>query len=87
MRLMTAPVLSLPEEGKSTALYMDASKESLAAVLMQDRKVIAYASRKLKPHEVNYSTYDLELAAIIFALNGDTICTELSMRYSRIIRV
>jgi hypothetical protein len=35
---------------------------------MQDRKVIAYASRKLKPHDVNYPTHDLELAAIVFAL-------------------
>ena len=35
---------------------------------MQDRKVIAYASRQLKPHEVNYPTHDLELAAIFFAL-------------------
>ena len=35
---------------------------------MQDRKVIAYASRQLKPHEVNYPTHDLELAAIVFAL-------------------
>jgi hypothetical protein len=67
-RLMTMPVLGLPKEGKACALYTDASKESLGAVLMQDRKVIAYASRKLKPHEVNYPTYDLELAVILFAL-------------------
>jgi hypothetical protein len=65
-RLMTALVLSLQEEGKPFALYTDASKEG--AILMQDRKVIAYASRKLKPHEVNYPTHDLELAAIVLAL-------------------
>jgi hypothetical protein len=67
-RLMTAPVLSLPEENKPYALYTDASKEGLGIVLMQDRKVIAYASRKLKPHEVNYPTHNLELAAIVVAL-------------------
>jgi hypothetical protein len=67
-RLMTANVLSLPEEGKIYVLYMDASKKGLRAVLMQDGKVIAYASRKLKPHEVNYLTRDLKFAAIVFAL-------------------
>jgi hypothetical protein len=67
-RLMAAPVLCLPEEGKTHALYTDASKEGLGVVLLQDRKVIAYASQKLKPHEVNYPTHDLELAAIVFAL-------------------
>jgi hypothetical protein len=66
--LMTAPVLSLLEEGKTYALYADASKEGLGAVLMQDSKVIAYASRKLKTYKVNYPTHDLELAAIVFAL-------------------
>jgi hypothetical protein len=64
-RLMTTLVLSLLEEGKPYALYTDASKEGLDAVLMQDRKVIAYASWKLKPHEVNYQTHDLELAAFL----------------------
>ena len=67
-KLMTAPVLSLPEESKPYAFYTDASKKGLGAVWMQERKVIAYASWKLKPHEVNYPTHDLELAAIVFAL-------------------
>jgi hypothetical protein len=67
-RLMTTPILSLPEEGKTYALYTDASKEGLGTVLMQDRKVIAYSSRKLKLHEVNYPTHYLELAVIVFAL-------------------
>ena len=35
---------------------------------MQDGKVVAYASRKLKPHEQNYPTHDLELATVVFAL-------------------
>jgi hypothetical protein len=67
-RLVTAPVLSLPEEGKPYVLYTEAAKEGLGAVLMQEKKVIAYASRKLKVHEVNYPTHDLELAAIVFTL-------------------
>ena len=49
-------------------MYSDASKNGLGCVLMQDRKVIAYASRQLKPPEVNYPTHSLELAAIVFAL-------------------
>ena len=49
-------------------VYTDASKEGLGCVLMQNKKVITYASRKLKPHEGNYPTHDLELAAVVFAL-------------------
>ncbi|KAK9044452.1 hypothetical protein V6N11_058352 [Hibiscus sabdariffa] len=66
--LTHAPVLVQPESGKDFTVYSDASHIGLGCVLMQDGKVIAYASRKLKPHEVNYSTHDLELAAIVFAL-------------------
>jgi hypothetical protein len=65
---MTAPVLSLPKEDKLYALYTYVSKEGLGAVLMQDRKVITYGSRKLKSHEVNYPTHDLEQVAIVFVL-------------------
>ncbi|GJZ94565.1 zinc finger, CCHC-type, retrotransposon gag domain protein [Tanacetum coccineum] len=50
------------------SVYSDASKKGLGCVLMQHRKVIAYASRQLKPYEVNYLTHDLELAAVVFAL-------------------
>jgi hypothetical protein len=49
-------------------MYCDASKNGIGCVLMQDMKVIAYGSRQLKPHEVNYPTHDLELAAIVYAL-------------------
>ncbi|GJR11729.1 putative reverse transcriptase domain-containing protein [Tanacetum coccineum] len=49
-------------------VYCDASLQGLGAVLMQREKVIAYASRQLKPHEENYTTHDLELGAVIFAL-------------------
>jgi ribonuclease HI len=67
-RLTTAPILAVPETGKDYTIYCDASKNGLGCVLMQNRKVIAYGSRQLKPHEVNYPTHDLELAAVVFAL-------------------
>ena len=50
-------------------VYSDASRQGLGCVLMQNDRVIAYASRKLKKHEENYLTLDLELAAVVFALN------------------
>jgi hypothetical protein len=46
----------------------DASKEGLGRVLMQDDRVITYISRKLRRHEENYATHDLELLAIVYAL-------------------
>ncbi|XP_073153285.1 uncharacterized protein [Henckelia pumila] len=67
-KLMTAPVLAIPEGTGRFVIYTDASKSGLGAVLMQDGKVIAYASRQLKIHEKNYPTHDLELAAVVFAL-------------------
>ncbi|WVZ64347.1 hypothetical protein U9M48_013880 [Paspalum notatum var. saurae] len=67
-RLNTAPVLTLPDLTKSFTVYCDASKEGLGCVLMQEGKVIAYASRQLIKHEVNYPTHDLKLAAIVHAL-------------------
>ena len=66
--LTTAPVLVLPEEGVEFVVHTDASRAGLGCVLMQADKVIAYASRQLRPHEQNYPTHDLELAAVIFAL-------------------
>ncbi|XP_021771791.1 uncharacterized protein LOC110735925 [Chenopodium quinoa] len=67
-KLITAPVLTLLDDSGIYDVYSEASKNGLGYVLMQNEKVIAYASRQLKPHEVNYYTHDLELAAIIFAL-------------------
>ncbi|XP_074369633.1 uncharacterized protein LOC141711091 [Apium graveolens] len=67
-RLITAPVLSLPDDQGNFVIYSDASHKGLGCVLMQHDKVIAYASRQLKPHEQKYPTHDLELAAIVFAL-------------------
>ena len=49
-------------------MYNDASRIALACVLMQDGKVVAYASRQLKPHEQNYPTHDLELVVVVFSL-------------------
>ncbi|KAA3470061.1 DNA/RNA polymerases superfamily protein [Gossypium australe] len=56
------------ESGKEFIVYSDASLNCLGCVLMQEGKVIAYASRQLKPYEKNYPTHDLELTAIVFAL-------------------
>lgn len=67
-KLISAPVLSLPEGTEDFIVYSDASKQGLGAVLMQRGKVIAYASRQLKDYEKNYPTHDLELAAMVFAL-------------------
>ena len=63
-----APILALPEGTDDLVVYSDASVTGLGCVLMQRDKVIAYASRQLKPHEKNYPTHDLELAAVVFAL-------------------
>ena len=67
-RLMTAPVLALPSGKDGYVVYSDASRQGLGCVLMEDGRVIAYASRQLKKHEQNYSAHDLELAAVVFAL-------------------
>ncbi|KAI3702757.1 hypothetical protein L6452_28509 [Arctium lappa] len=67
-KLCEAPILSLPDGTEDFVVYSDASKMGLGCVLMQRGKVIAYASRQLKVHEVNYPTHDLELAAVVFAL-------------------
>ncbi|GJR55255.1 putative reverse transcriptase domain-containing protein [Tanacetum coccineum] len=67
-KLYEAPILALLEGNHNFVIYCDASLQGLGAVLMQREKVIAYASRQLKPHEENYTTHDLELGAVIFAL-------------------
>nr|GFA04961.1 putative reverse transcriptase domain-containing protein [Tanacetum cinerariifolium] len=63
-----APILALPEGSENFMVYCDASRKGLGIVLMQREKVIAYASRQLKIHEKNYTTHDLELKAVMFAL-------------------
>ncbi|GJT79616.1 putative reverse transcriptase domain-containing protein [Tanacetum coccineum] len=67
-KLCSAPILALPEGSENFVVYCDASRKGLGAVLMQREKVIAYASRQLKIHEKNYTTHDLELGAVVFAL-------------------
>nr|GEZ42050.1 putative reverse transcriptase domain-containing protein [Tanacetum cinerariifolium] len=67
-KLCEAPILALPDGNDDFVVYYDASIQGLGAVLMQREKVIAYATRQLKPHEENYTTHDLELGAVVFAL-------------------
>nr|GEV11571.1 putative reverse transcriptase domain-containing protein [Tanacetum cinerariifolium] len=67
-KLCSAPILALPKGSENFIVYCDASHKGLGAVLMQNEKVIAYASRQLKIHDKNYTTHDLELRAVVFAL-------------------
>ena len=67
-RLTSAPVLAPPDTNRDFEIYCDASRQGLGCILMQDRHVVAYASRQLRPHEENYPTHDLELAAVVHAL-------------------
>nr|GEZ01744.1 putative reverse transcriptase domain-containing protein [Tanacetum cinerariifolium] len=67
-KLCSAPILALPKGSENFMVYCDASRKGLGAVLMQKEKVIAYASHQLKIHEKNYTTHDLELEAVVFAL-------------------
>ncbi|GJZ92105.1 putative reverse transcriptase domain-containing protein [Tanacetum coccineum] len=67
-KLCNAPILALPQGDKNFIVYCDVSHKGLGVVLMQNEKVIAYASRQLKIHEKNYTTHDLELGAVVFAL-------------------
>ncbi|WVZ75950.1 hypothetical protein U9M48_023962 [Paspalum notatum var. saurae] len=66
--LTSTPVLAQPDVTKPFDVYCDASSNGLGCVLMQEGRVIAYASRQLRKHEVNYPTHDLELAAVVHAL-------------------
>ena len=66
--LTTAPVLAQPDIKRPFDIYCDASGIGIGCVLMQEGKVIAYASRQLKKHEEHYPTHDLELAAVVHSL-------------------
>ncbi|GJZ53652.1 putative reverse transcriptase domain-containing protein, partial [Tanacetum coccineum] len=78
---LSAPILSLPEGNEDFVVYCNASLKGFGAVLMQREKVIAYASRQLRKNEENYTTHDLQLGAVVFALRPwrhylyDTKCT------------
>ncbi|GKD44082.1 putative reverse transcriptase domain-containing protein, partial [Tanacetum coccineum] len=63
-----APILALPQGVEDFIVYCDVLHKGLGAILMQNEKVISYALRQLKIHEKNYTTYDLELGAVVFAL-------------------
>ncbi|GJU53536.1 putative reverse transcriptase domain-containing protein [Tanacetum coccineum] len=67
-KLCEAPILALPEGNDDFVVYCDSSHQGLGAVLMHREKVIAYASRQLKPNKENYTTHDLELGEVVFAL-------------------
>ncbi|GJR05929.1 putative reverse transcriptase domain-containing protein [Tanacetum coccineum] len=67
-KLCSAPILALPEGAENFIVYCDASHKGLGVVLMHNEKVIDYASHQLKIHEKNYTTHDLELGAVVFAL-------------------
>ncbi|GJT95270.1 putative reverse transcriptase domain-containing protein [Tanacetum coccineum] len=67
-KLYSAPILALPQGAENFIIYCDASHKGLGVVLMQNKKVITYASRQLKIHEKNYTTHDLELGVVVFAL-------------------
>ncbi|GJV52909.1 putative reverse transcriptase domain-containing protein [Tanacetum coccineum] len=67
-KLCNALVLALPDGPEDFVVYCDASRIGLGCVLMKRGKVIAYASRQLKIHKQNYTTHDLELGAVVFAL-------------------
>ncbi|GKA92223.1 putative reverse transcriptase domain-containing protein [Tanacetum coccineum] len=67
-KLYEAPILELPEGNDDFVVYCNASLQGLGAVLMHREKFIAYASRQLKPHKENYTTHDLKLGAVVFAL-------------------
>ncbi|GJW52670.1 putative reverse transcriptase domain-containing protein [Tanacetum coccineum] len=68
LKLCSAPILSLPEGSEDFVVYCDASLKGFGAILMQREKVIEYASRQLRKNEENYTTHDLELGAVVFAL-------------------
>jgi len=85
--LTNALVLTIPDTNQSFEVFCDASYQGLGCVLMQNKKVVAYASHQLKVHERNYPTHDLELAAVVFALKyGDIFFTELVLMCSVIIK-
>ena len=65
---MSTPVLVLPQHGVAYVVFTDTSKMGLGCVLMQEERVISYASQQLRKHEENYPTHDLEMAAVVFAL-------------------
>jgi hypothetical protein len=62
------PVLILPDVSQTFDIYYDASRQGLGCVLMQEERVVSYASRQLRKCEENYPTHDLELAVVVHTL-------------------
>nr|GEU99707.1 putative reverse transcriptase domain-containing protein [Tanacetum cinerariifolium] len=85
-KLCSAPILALPKGSKNFIVYFDASHKGLGAMLMQNEKVIAYASLQLKIHKKNYTTHDLELRAVVFTLKMQQHWLELLSDYDCDIR-
>ena len=65
-RLVSVPLLGIPEGNEGFVVFSDASRQGLGCVWMQKGRVVAYALWQLKPHELNYPTHDLEMLAMIF---------------------
>nr|GEZ42822.1 hypothetical protein [Tanacetum cinerariifolium] len=89
-KLCSASILALLEGSKNFMVYCDASRKGLGVVLMQKEKVIAYALPQLKIHEKNYTTHDLKLRAVVFALKMEAQLTGLEIIHEiteKIIRI
>jgi hypothetical protein len=84
---MSPPVLVMPDLQKGFDIYCDACGQGLGCVLMQDGHVIAYASRQLRKHELNYPTHDSELTTVVHALKIWRHYIMRSAKYTRIIRL
>ena len=68
IQVLQVPILIILENGVGYAVYCDASLNGFGCVLIQEGKLVAYGSRQIKPHKLNYPTHDLELIAVVFAL-------------------
>ena len=81
-------MLILPDICKDFQVYCDASRRGLGGILMHEGRVVSYASRQLRPHELNYAMHDLELAAVVHALKTwRHFLIEIVVMCTRIIRV